>query len=82
MADEKAVAGTHGVGSSNGNGSADGGGMPMAHAAEHDPSLDRASSAELEAAAEQMHVPVRQAEEQRYKERLRDTAYLVKVHAC
>jgi len=81
VADEKVTAGGRGVGSST-TGVDDGAAIPMAHTAEHDLSLERASSAELEAAAEQKHVPVQQAEEQNYKQRLHDTAYLVKVHTA
>jgi len=78
VADEKAAASGRGIGSSVGG--VDGAAVPLAHTVEHDQSLERASSAELEAAAEQKHVPAQQAEEERYKNRLHDTAYLVKVH--
>jgi hypothetical protein len=81
VADEKVTAGGRGVGSSNTAG-VYGAAIPVAHAAEHDQSLERVSSAELEAAAEQKHVPVQQAEEENYKQWLHDTAYLVKVHTC
>ncbi|KAF6266434.1 platelet-activating factor acetylhydrolase, isoform II-domain-containing protein [Scenedesmus sp. NREL 46B-D3] len=53
---------------------------PVARSEQHDSALERASSAELSAAAGRVPLPVEQQEEQQYKTRLGDAAYLVAVH--
>jgi hypothetical protein len=59
---------------------ASGAAAPVAHTAQHDLALENASSAELSAAAGQVHLPVQKSEEQQYRERLGAAAYLVAVH--
>jgi hypothetical protein len=78
MADESAVRSGE-LGSSEVPGS-DPAQVPPAHTPHPDTALEKASSSELSAAAEGVHLPVRPLEEQVYRNKVGGNAYLVKVY--
>lgn len=78
MADESAAR-SGDLGSSKVPGS-DPAAVPPARTPGHDVALEKASSAELSAAAEAVHLPVKPLEEKVYKDKVGANAYLVKVY--
>lgn len=55
--------------------------VPKTHSADHDQTLEKASSAGLSAAAANVHLPVKPLEEKVYKDTVGEHAFLIKVFA-